>query len=132
MSAPIEGGCHCRAVRYSIDGPFKYGTYCHCRICQLTMGAPVSAYASVASSDFHFIRGTPKLYRSSGAAAREFCGECGAQLTFHRDGKDRIGINIVTLDDPSIVEPTMHIWTESRIPWFETADEHPRRKRVES
>ena len=132
MSESHEGGCHCRAIRYRIDGPFKYGTYCHCRICQLTMGAPVSAYASVAASDFHFTRGTPKLYRSSGVAAREFCGECGAQLTFHRDGKERIGINIVTLDDPGIVEPTMHIWTESRIPWFETADTHSRRKQARS
>jgi hypothetical protein len=34
---------------------------------------------------------------------------------------------VVTLDDPSIIEPTMHIWTESRLPWFDTSDDHPRR-----
>ncbi|HEY4943327.1 MAG TPA: GFA family protein [Rhizomicrobium sp.] len=104
---------------------------CHCRICQLTMGAPLSAYASVALADFSYTKGTPKLYRSSDSAARAFCGDCGAQLTFRRDGKERLGVNIVTLDDPSLVEPTMHIWTQSRIAWFDTADSHERREQTQ-
>ena len=64
MTTPIEGGCHCRAIRYRIAGPFKYGTYCHCRICQLTMGAPVSAYARVAIGDLRYSSGTPKTATS--------------------------------------------------------------------
>jgi len=39
-------------------------------------------------------------------------------------------VNIVTFDDPSIIEPTMHIWTESRIPWFDTKDGHERRRQI--
>ena len=31
----------------------------------------------------------------------------------------------------SAVEPTLHIWTERRISWFDTTDTHPRRKRME-
>ena len=64
----------------------------------------------------------------SATVTREFCGNCGAQLVFRRDGKSQIGVNIVTLDDPASVEPTMHIWTESRISWFDTKDDHERRK----
>ena len=37
----FEGGCHCGSLRYRVDGPVKWGTYCHCRICQLTLGASV-------------------------------------------------------------------------------------------
>ena len=131
MSESHEGGCHCRAIRYRIDGPFGHATYCHCRMCQLTMGSPVSAYANVAAEHFRYTAGTPSIYRSSEKAQREFCGTCGAQVVFRRTDKNRMSVNIVTLDDPGAVEPTLHIWTESRIPWFETTDAHPRRKQVQ-
>jgi len=127
----FEGGCHCGGLRYRVDGPVKWGTYCHCRICQLTLGASVSAFASVSQDHFCYTKGEPKVYRSSAEAVREFCGNCRAQLVFRRDGKHRLGVNIVTFDDPAIIEPTMHIWTESRIPWFDTKDGHERRRQVQ-
>jgi hypothetical protein len=37
-----------------------------------------------------------------------------------------IDVGIARLDDPAAVEPSLHIWTESRIAWFETADHLPR------
>jgi hypothetical protein len=58
---------------------------------------------------------------------REFCGNCGAQIAWRPDGKSGLGFNVVTLDNPSRVEPTLHLHTESRIPWFDTTDAHPRR-----
>jgi hypothetical protein len=41
------------------------------------------------------------------------------------DNPRLIDVGIATLDDPA-VEPSLHIWTESRIAWFETADQLPR------
>ncbi len=35
---------------------------------------------------------------------------------------------MVTLDDPEQLEPEYHIWTESRLNWFEIADHLPRHK----
>ena len=35
-------------------------------------------------------------------------------------------MNLVTLDHPEQVAPQYHIWTDSRIPWFDTADSLPR------
>jgi hypothetical protein len=29
---------------------------------------------------------------------------------------------VATLDDPQVIAPGFHIWTRSRIGWFETAD----------
>ena len=34
--------------------------------------------------------------------------------------------NIASFDDPSALPPEYHIFTESRIPWFETSDALPR------
>ncbi len=124
----LEGGCHCRAIRYRIEGPVKHASYCHCRICQLTMGSPAGIYASVTRSDFRYTAGTPLTYRATERATREFCGICGAQVVFRRTGSERLAVNLVTLDDPSRIEPTLHIWTESRIAWFDTTDAHPRWK----
>ena len=127
MSEVHEGGCHCRAIRWRIEGPIQHASYCHCRMCQLSMGAVAGAFATVASADFRYTAGTPKIYRSSDSVSREFCGNCGAQVVFRREGKERHGVNLVTFDDPSVVAPTLHIWTESRIPWFDTTDSHERR-----
>jgi hypothetical protein len=73
------------------------------------------------------ITGDPVAYNSSAEAIRCFCGRCGTPLTWQAiDNPRLIDVAIATLDDPAAVEPSMHIWTESRIAWFETADHLPR------
>jgi hypothetical protein len=36
-----------------------------------------------------------------------------------------VSINTASFDDPGAFPPHMHIFAESRIPWFRTADELP-------
>ncbi|MFP6805077.1 MAG: hypothetical protein VCA12_18340 [Pseudomonadales bacterium] len=33
-----------------------------------------------------------------------------------------VDVNVGSLDDPSLISPTCHIWCESRLPWFDTTD----------
>jgi hypothetical protein len=69
----------------------------------------------------------PSVFRSSAQSQREFCGGCGTQLVFRRsEGPVTADVTIASLDDPSLVRPEYHIWRESRIRWFETADSLPR------
>jgi hypothetical protein len=35
-------------------------------------------------------------------------------------------VSIASLDTPEAVPPTSHIWTDSRVAWFDTADHLPR------
>lgn len=85
------------------------------------------AWVTVALEQFQYTIGTPRAYRSSGRGIREFCSTCGTQLTFRRaDGSSTIDITLATLDDPGAVQPRYHIWTGSRLPWFETDDDLPR------
>jgi hypothetical protein len=130
MSKPIEGGCQCGHVRYRIDGPFVHASYCHCRICQRTTASPAGVYAAVAPSHFRYTANLPKVFHSSQKAQREFCGECGYHILFRRKDKESLAVTVASLDNPAQIEPTLHIWTESRIPWFETRDAHERRKQA--
>jgi hypothetical protein len=128
MSEAIEGGCHCGHVRYRIEGPFIHASYCHCRMCQRTTASPVGVYAAIAPAHFRYTANNPRVFHSSARAQREFCGECGCHIVFRRKDKDGLAVTVASLDDPSRIEPTLHIWTESRIPWFDTTDTHERRR----
>jgi hypothetical protein len=122
----FTGGCLCGRVRYEARDPIDAG-YCHCRLCQRASGAPVLAWAAFAQTIFLYYEGEPATYPSSAEGRREFCARCGTQIAF-RDTRtpDRIDINVGSLDDPAVIEPTYHIWIGSRIPWLEIADDLPR------
>jgi hypothetical protein len=123
------GGCLCRTVRYEVVGEPIDAGYCHCRICRRSAGAPVLAWSTFPISAFAFTRGTPKIFHSSRHAVRQFCGRCGTHLTFRKArGAKLVDVNIVTLDRPAAIVPQYHIWTVSRIPWFETRDQLPRHR----
>lgn len=122
-----EGGCLCGAVRYRLDAaPFDAG-YCHCTSCRRASGAPVLAFATVPLDAFVLTKGEPAKRRSSEKAERWFCRDCGTQLAIHADYQpDTIDVTIPSLDDPAIIAPKFHIFTDERIAWFDTADDYPR------
>ena len=123
----LTGGCHCGALRYRVTGPLLDNGYCHCRICQLTTGAPVLAWTSVPVGAFAFERGEPTRYRSSDWGERLFCATCGTQVLY-REIRDpaTVEINVGSLDRPEAAAPAVHIHTASRTAWFETDDNLPR------
>lgn len=127
MTPALEGGCHCGALRYRITVSPIDSAYCHCRICQRTTGAPAVPWTSVTVAGFAVTRGRPAVYKSSDRGERHFCGNCGCQILYRDSERPKtVDVNLVTLDDPRAVPPEYHIFTASRIDWFETADELPR------
>jgi hypothetical protein len=112
-------------VRYRISGHPRSTDYCHCRMCRRAAGAPVVARLTVADSAFAWIKGRPAVYRSSAEAERLFCPICGTQLAL-RDEPDWLDVTLASLDDPAAISPSYHIWTASRIGWFDTVDDLPR------
>ncbi len=122
-----EGGCLCGGLRYSASvDPIDAG-YCHCRMCQKISGAAVLPWASFSSGDFSYTLGQPKIYKSSEWGQREFCEACGSQIAFRGTvSDDAVEINVGTLDDPEIITPEYHVWCDSQVSWFDTADELPR------
>ena len=122
-----EGGCFCGAVRYRVEGEPVDAGYCHCRMCQRSVGAPVVAWGTWRRKRFVWLSPEPATLRSSARAARRFCSACGTQLLFWgEDAPQVVDVNLATLDDPAAIRPGHHIWIMSRIPWFDTADSLPR------
>jgi hypothetical protein len=118
----FAGGCLCGSLRYVARSEPLQSGYCHCRLCQRSSGAPVLAWASFPTGAFRYLEGSPALYPSSPKGQREFCTGCGTQIAFREIGASTLEINLGSLDDPASIEPQLHIFTASRIPWFDTAD----------
>lgn len=122
-----DGGCYCGAVRYRIEGAPLASGYCHCRMCQRVVGAPVVAWGIWTSDRLSWLRGKPATFRSSAHAERMFCPTCGTSLAARSFGQPPIvDVSLATLDDPAAIPPQEHVWTSSRVPWLEIADDLPR------
>ena len=99
--APVlTGGCQCGAVRYALYAEPSSADICHCRMCQRAVGNLFMAVAGVAQGEFAWTRGAPALFRSSSAAERGFCRDCGTPLTFRYLARDQINVTLGSLDEP--------------------------------
>ncbi len=122
----LKGGCFCGAVRYDIAGAPFQETNCHCSICRRTTGAPFVAWFSVRGSEFLIVQGSPASFRSTEKATRDFCRDCGTQITFqHDDSPDEIDVATCSLDEPELVPPKDHTYVSSQLKWIKLADGLP-------
>jgi hypothetical protein len=127
MAEPgFQGGCLCGAIRYRADGPPHKPHYCHCRICQRAVGAPVTAWVNLPLAGFAWTAGEPAWYRSSPELRRGFCPTCGASLCTLADGDTYVCVTLASLDDPARIAPVLHMWTSSQLPWLKINDALPR------
>jgi hypothetical protein len=122
----------CGAVRFELaSDPFDCG-WCHCRICQLSSGAPAMVFASVPEGDLDWTHGSDKVksVASSSFGHRSFCGECGTPFLMKVNHQpETVDFSVATLDDPGAIAPGFHIFWGSKVPWFEPGDELPRHDR---
>lgn len=118
MDAVMIGGCQCGAVRYALLAEPTETCLCHCRMCQKATGQPVAGFVQVPRAAFRWTRGDPPAFRSSSAAARHFCPQCGTPLTFAPTYADTISVTTGTLDDPALAPPRIHVGWEGRIAWM--------------
>ncbi|WP_373320264.1 GFA family protein [Gluconacetobacter sacchari] len=74
--------------------------------------------------------GAPVEYSSSPGVIRSFCGRCGSPLTYRRnDAPGELDIMTVSLDNPRLVPPSFHVWTDDALDWdwnTETLTRYPR------
>jgi hypothetical protein len=122
-----DGGCLCGQVRFRVMAPPLDAGYCHCRMCQRNSGAPVVAWVTFPTAGFSWLAGEVGVYASSAHAKRSFCATCGSYLVFaSTEFPNEVSINTASFDEPDAFPPRKHIFSESRIDWFHTADQLPR------
>ncbi len=101
----IEGGCHCKKVRFAAEVPSRVEVLdCNCSIC-----APTGfRHLIVPHGDFNLVSGDDALvsYRfGTGAANHLFCGTCGIKSFYQpRSHPDAWSVNVHALDDPSLLD----------------------------
>jgi hypothetical protein len=117
------GGCQCGAVRFRIEGALGDASVCHCRMCQKASGNFYLPLVSVRSAKLDWTRGEPKRFRSSNAALRGFCADCGTPLTF--EAPDGIALAIAAFDDPEEIAPTIQWGIEAKLPYVDHIHELP-------
>ncbi len=122
-----DGGCLCGKLRFRVTAPSLDAGYCHCRMCQRNSGAPVVAWVTFPAISFSWMVGEPGVYASSACAKRSFCTTCGSYLAFQSSKlPGEVSVNTASFDDPDAFPPQKHIFSESRIKWFNTRDQLPR------
>ncbi|TIO07483.1 GFA family protein [Mesorhizobium sp.] len=117
------GGCQCGAVRFRVEGALGDASVCHCRMCQKASGNFYLPLVSVRDAKLDWTRGEPKRFRSSNAALRGFCADCGTPLTF--EAPDGIALAIAAFDAPQEIAPTIQWGTEAKLPYVDHIHDLP-------
>ena len=124
-----SGRCLCGAVAYRVNGPLRDVVYCHCTRCRRTHGH-FAAYSACARGDLEFLADRGLRWYEIDGARYGFCSECGARLFWSREERPTISIAAGTLDEPTGLRASRHIFTADAGDYYEIADEldrHPAR-----
>ncbi len=123
MNETHSGGCQCGAVRFHVEGALGDASVCHCRMCQKAFGAFYAPLVSVGNAKLTWTRGAPKTFKSSSAASRGFCAECGTPLTY--EAPDGVALAIGAFDRPQDIAPVMQWGVEAKIDYVDHIHELP-------
>jgi hypothetical protein len=131
----VTGGCLCGAVRYIAEAYLNLVYYCHCRSCQKSTGQPAEIGVLVKAGSLKFGADEPKYYNSSEFGQRGFCSNCGSRLVWRsRNPAEDWATNVAvcSLDHPEEARPSMHMFVDEKVPWYEIQDGLPRTKGEEA
>lgn len=99
VQALVEGGCHCGAVQFAVQGKPRAALVCNCSICTmkgyLHWIVPRAAFLLVAPASEDEL----PVYRfGTGVAQHRFCGACGvAAFYVPRSDPDKVDVNLRTV-----------------------------------
>jgi hypothetical protein len=126
----LEGSCHCRAVRFTVEAPHPYPfNLCYCSICRKTAGGGGFAINLGADAATLKVEGEEhlRIYHARLAglerstAERAFCGTCGSALWLWDPAwPDLLHPHASAIDTPLPVPPERtHLMLASKAPWVE-------------
>ena len=125
----IKGSCLCRSIQFEA-GQVGFFGHCHCSMCRKAHGAAFATFAGVPIEDFRFVTGGErvKLYESSPGSFRAFCPTCGSNVPTESADNKMVYIPAGLFDDDPVARPTVHMFVDSKAPWWEINDALPKFK----
>jgi hypothetical protein len=124
-----EGGCACGEIRYRLTSEPLFVHCCHCLDCQRQTGSAFVINVLIEADRVELLAGEPErvdVPRGRSGKQRIFrCPTCQiAVFSLYTSQRVRF-VRAGTLDDPSAIEPDVHIYTRSKLPWVELPDAVP-------
>ena len=116
LEIAYQGGCLCKAVRFSVIGSPVLLTICYCRFCQRATGSSHLIEPIWHESNFSIISGSPEPYDSisRGSGKRVtlyFCRVCGTKTHQKMERfQGVVGVYGGSLDAPGIAFSTKEVW----------------------
>lgn len=120
-----QGHCLCGAVQYEVRGPLRPVIYCHCNMCRRATGHFVAATACAREHLTMHPTDALRWYQSSAQARRGFCQVCGSNLFWEGLGRDYISILAGSLNLPTGLRGSEHIFTAEAGDYYAIADGLP-------
>jgi hypothetical protein len=129
MSAFREGGCACGFLRYRLTDEPLFTHCCHCLNCQRQTGSAFVINLLIEADRVEIIAGAPQpveVPRDDGTAQRIYrCPNCQVAVFSEYGWPEIWFVRAGTLDEPSSVEPDVHIFTRSKLPWVGLPESTP-------
>ena len=124
----IGGSCLCGQVTFEFDLPIKRFVNCHCSRCRYSRSAAYSTQVFVDHHQFRWLSGEELLesYKvpDAKAFAPAFCRDCGSLVPKVYSESVAV-IPAGSLDDDPQSTPALHIFVDSKAPWYEIPDQIP-------
>jgi len=126
----LSGGCLCGSIRYTILQQPILAYTCNCRFCQKDTGTAYRSALAILNENVELIGKSFSVYTyKSVEHGRElyknFCPDCGTTISLKTERfPERQVIMIGTLDDPSQIELSTHMFAEEALDWVEFPKDH--------
>ena len=121
----VEGGCACGKTRYRMTAAPLIVHACHCRDCQRLTGSAfvTNIWIERRCVEMDHARLTSNTVSAGSGKPHQIfrCPDCGTAIysKYHAAPGDTVLLRAGTLDRPEAVTPDVHIFTRSKLPWFE-------------
>lgn len=115
----VQGHCLCGQVAFTITGPLRPATLCHCGQCRRQAG---HAWVATELADTALTFNTSETlswYRASSIARRGFCQACGSFLFWKHDQEDTISVSAGALTPPTGLSLGEHIFTADKGDYYD-------------
>jgi hypothetical protein len=125
VEIPLEGSCTCGEVRYRLSSAPLIVHACHCTECQRLSGGAFAINALIETDRVELLGNEPVAVPVTGTSGKTQtiyrCPRCQVAVWSHYQGAGAkvCFVRAGTLDRPSSVEPDIHIYTSTRLPWLE-------------
>jgi hypothetical protein len=122
MRETLEGGCACGKLRYRMRSKPMFVHCCHCTDCQRQTGTAFALNALIETDRVERLSGDALPYAMPTDSGRPHlvfrCADCGTAVWSEYGGLAKLRfIRVGTLDEPSALQPDVHIYTRSKLPW---------------